>query len=201
MSSWPVLPLNLEAAHVTSLTSSANKCLEGVPGIALVLVRTADLQQSKGRARTVVLDLLAQWQGLETDGQFRFTPPTHAIMALSQALDELAAEGGPAARRARYQTNHKVVCEGLSRLGFEQYVAPSLQGPIITSFLYPAHPNFSFPRFYQELSDRGYVIYPGKVTEHECFRIGHIGCLTPQDSQALVNAIRDVCVVMGVQLR
>ncbi|MEZ4664390.1 MAG: 2-aminoethylphosphonate--pyruvate transaminase [Caldilineaceae bacterium] len=192
MSSFGAIPLNLAACHVDYLVSSANKCIEGVPGFAFVLARRSALLATEGYARSLSLDLLAQWQGLEQNGQFRFTPPTHSLLAFQQALRELEAEGGVAGRAARYQRNHQVLVEGMRRLGFQEYLAAADQGYIITSFLYPQDECFTFDAFYSRLNTRGFAIYPGKVSNADCFRIGHIGHLFEQDMRDLLAAIAEV---------
>lgn len=198
MSSFGAMPINLAAANIDFLVSSANKCVEGVPGFAFAIARRAALEATEGWARSLSLDLLDQWRGLEKNGQFRFTPPTHALLAFRQALAELEIEGGPAARGERYYKNYKVLVEGMRELGFREYLPRDLQGYIITSFLYPDAPNWSFDQFYRLLNERGYVIYPGKVSDADCFRIGHIGRLFENDMRALLAAIREVLAEMGV---
>jgi 2-aminoethylphosphonate-pyruvate transaminase len=182
------------------LVSSANKCVQGVPGFAFVLARRELLLEAEDRARSVSLDLVAQWKGLEGDGQFRFTPPTHVLLAFWQALEELDREGGIGGRAARYGANQKVLVEGMKELGFDAYLAPEHQSTIITSFRYPKHPNFDFSRFYQLLSQRGFVIYPGKVSDADCFRIGTIGHIFPEDLKALVAAVRQTLNDMQIDL-
>jgi 2-aminoethylphosphonate-pyruvate transaminase len=196
MSSFGAVPLDL--GDVDYLISSANKCIEGVPGFAFALARVDALRAAEGRARSLALDLHAQWRGLEDSGQFRFTPPTHALLAFHQALVELEAEGGIAGRAARYGKNRDVVVAGLAALGVEAYLPPERRGYIITSFRYPAHAAFAFTTFYEKLSARGFVIYPGKVSKTDCFRIGHIGRPGPDDSAALVAACAEVLAEMGV---
>lgn len=192
MSSFGGIPIDISANKIDFLISSANKCIQGVPGFAFVLARRDLLQAAAGRARSLSLDLHAQWKGLESDGQFRFTPPTHALLAFWQALEELEKEGGIEGRAARYSANHQALMQGMTELGFDAYLAPEHQGHIITSFRFPAHSRFEFPAFYRRLSDLGFVIYPGKVSNADCFRIGTIGHIFPQDIQALVAAIRRV---------
>jgi 2-aminoethylphosphonate-pyruvate transaminase len=190
MSSFAGMPMAVGGWGIDFLVSSANKCVQGVPGFAFVLARGKLLLEAGDRARSVSLDLVSQWKGLEGDGQFRFTPPTHVLLAFWQALQELEQEGGIVARAARYAANQKVLLEGMKELGFDTYLAPEHQSHIITSFRYPNHPNFDFSRFYQRLSQKGFVIYPGKVSDADCFRIGTIGHLFPEDLQALVAAVR-----------
>jgi 2-aminoethylphosphonate-pyruvate transaminase len=189
MSSFGAVPLDLAEWGIDYLVSSANKCIEGVPGFGFVLARRAALAATAGYARSLSLDLHAQWQGLEKDGQFRFTPPTHVLLAFQQALRELEGEGGVAGRAARYRRNYEIVVAGMRALGFVEYLAPENQGYIITSFRYPTHPNFKFAEFYERLNEKGYVIYPGKVTNADCFRIGHIGRLGTNDMRDLLRAI------------
>jgi 2-aminoethylphosphonate-pyruvate transaminase len=198
MSSFGAIPLNLAEARIDFLISSANKCIEGVPGFGFVLARRGQLFQAKGRARTLSLDLYAQWAGFEADGQFRFTPPTHTLLAFRQALLELEAEGGVAGRAARYRANHAALMRGAAEMGFETYLAPKDLSHIITAFRYPEHPKFRFEEFYGRLSDAGFIIYPGKLTEEPCFRIGTIGRLFPQDIEALIEAMKRVLEEMGV---
>jgi 2-aminoethylphosphonate-pyruvate transaminase len=198
MSAFGAVEFDLRTCEIDYLVSSANKCIEGVPGFAFAICRRDLLERAEGWARTVSLDLLAQWRGLETNGQFRFTPPTHALLAFRQALEELRAEGGPGARSRRYQANHRRVVEGMRRMGFTEYVAPPLQSHIITSFRYPDDAAFDFQDFYDRLSRRGYLIYPGKVTEAECFRIGNIGRLFREDIDGLLAAIGETVVAMGI---
>ena len=200
MSSFGAVAMDLEAAGIDYLVSSANKCIEGVPGFSFVIARRADLDAAEANARSVCLDLTAQWRGLEKDGQFRFTPPTHALVAFGQALTELRAEGGAVGRGARYAANHQTLISGMNRLGFQAYLRPEDQGYIITTFRYPNHPAFSFERFYQLLNDRGCVIYPGKVGSADCFRVGSIGRLFPADMETLVAAVARSLALMGVTL-
>ena len=190
MSSFGGMPIDLAASGIDFLVSSANKCIQGVPGFGFVLARRNPLLAAEGRARSVSLDLVAQWKGLEADGQFRFTPPTHVLLAFWQALEDLEAEGGIACRAARYAANQQALVAGMTALGFDVYLAPEHQSSIITSFHYPAHPHFHFHQFYQLLSEQGFVIYPGKVSDANCFRIGTIGHLYPEDIQSLIAAIR-----------
>jgi 2-aminoethylphosphonate-pyruvate transaminase len=200
MSAFGAVPLDTEACHIDFLVSSANKCIEGVPGFAFAICRREALLATEGIARTVSLDLLAQWQGLERNGQFRFTPPTHTLLAFDQALCELEAEGGVAGRARRYRENHETLARGMREMGFREYVSPSFQGNIITSFCYPNDLHFDFDEFYARLNDKGFVIYPGKVSDADCFRIGTIGRLFPHDVLALLGAIRTVLIEMNVSI-
>jgi 2-aminoethylphosphonate-pyruvate transaminase len=198
MSSFAGMPMGVGSWGIDFLVSSANKCVQGVPGFAFALARRELLLEAEDRARSVSLDLVAQWKGLEGDGQFRFTPPTHVLLAFWQALEELDREGGIGGRAARYAANQKVLVEGMKELGFDAYLAPEYQSCIITSFRYPKHPNFDFSRFYQHLSQGGFVIYPGKVSDADCFRIGTIGHIFPEDLKALVAAVRQTLTDMQI---
>jgi 2-aminoethylphosphonate-pyruvate transaminase len=200
MSSFGGIPLNVGKCGIDYLVSSANKCIEGVPGFGFVLARRAALLKTEGYARSVSLDLLTQWRGLEKDGQFRFTPPTHALLAFHQALLELEQEGGVVARAARYRANYETLVAGMRALGFREYLRPEDQGHIIVSFRYPALPNFHFEEFYARLNEKGYVIYPGKVSDADCFRIGCIGRIFPADMRALLAAIRATLSEMKLEL-
>jgi 2-aminoethylphosphonate-pyruvate transaminase len=199
MSGFGALPVDLERFGIDFLVSSANKCIQGVPGFAFALCRRSELLACEGRARSLTLDLLAQWRGLERDGQFRFTPPTHALLAFAEALRELDDEGGVAARGERYRQNQQRLEAGMRALGFRSYLPRELQGPIITSFLYPEDPRFDFGALYQKLAERGFAIYPGKLTRAACFRIGSIGDLFAADIDALLAAMQDVLKELGLR--
>jgi 2-aminoethylphosphonate-pyruvate transaminase len=201
MSSFGAVPLCLSECEVDYLVTSANKCIEGVPGFGIILARRDALLETEGWARSLSLNLLAQWQGLEANGQFRFTPPTHALMAFHQALLELEAEGGVEGRAARYRSNYETLVSGMREMGFREYLRPEDQGYIITSFCFPTHPSFSFPEFYGRLNDKDFVIYPGKVSDADCFRIGSIGRITTADVHSLLLAIRETMAEMVIEPR
>jgi 2-aminoethylphosphonate-pyruvate transaminase len=200
MSSFAAVPIDFTVAGIDYLISSANKCVEGVPGFSFVFCRRADLMATEGSARSLSLDLLAQLKGFDKNGQFRYTPPTHVILAFDQALKELEQEGGVIARAARYRRNHQVLIQGMTQLGFGLFLDPKVQSYIITGFHYPADPKFSFELFYHRLSDKGFIIYPGKLTQVNTFRIGTIGRLFEGDIRGLVAAIRETLDEMGVKI-
>ena len=201
MSSFGAVPLHVDEAHIDYLVSSANKCIEGVPGFSFVIARTGRPDQHKGLGpRSLSLDLLAQYEGLEANGQFRFTPPTHALRAFHNALAELDDEGGVEGRAARYRANYEELVAGMRHMGLTEYLAPADQGYIITSFRYPDFASFDFDEFCELLRARGFVIYPGKVSDADCFRIGTIGRIFPEDVRRLLIAIGEVLAETGVQL-
>ncbi|MGK0186069.1 MAG: 2-aminoethylphosphonate-pyruvate transaminase [Verrucomicrobiales bacterium] len=199
MSSFGGIPLNVSEAKIDFLISSANKCIEGVPGFSLVIAAHEPLLAIDGRARTISLDLLAQWKGLEAGGQFRFTPPTHATLAFREALRELDDEGGVAGRATRYAANHTALLRGMRRMGFREYVPAESQSHIITAFLFPEDPRFDFTEFYERLSSKGMLIYPGKLTEVDCFRIGNIGKIFESDIESLLTAIKATLLEMNMK--
>lgn len=201
MSAFGAVPLDLEASHVDYLVASANKCIEGVPGFAFVICRRDALLESKPHARTLSLDLFGQWDGFERTGQFRFTPPTHSILAFQRALEELELEGGVTGRARRYEANHRCLIAGMREIGFQEYLPSDRQGCIITSFLFPAHPHFDFDQFYGHLRDKGFVIYPGKVNDAHCFRVGTIGRIFEADIRVFLVVVRATLREMGVELQ
>ena len=198
MSSFGAMPIDLEGAGIDFLISSANKCLEGVPGFSFVICRRDALLACQGYARSLSFNLIDQFNGFEKNGQFRYTPPTHAILAFEQALLELEQEGGVAGRGARYQANHETLVNGMKQLGFRPYLESPLQSYIITSFCYPESNKFTFSAFYRSLSDKGFIVYPGKISQANTFRIGSIGRVFPGDIEALLAAIRSVLCEMGL---
>lgn len=200
MSAFGAYDVDMARSHVSYLVSSSNKMLEGVPGFAYALCRRAHFETCAGNARSLALDLHDQWQAMRSNGQFRFTPPTHALLAFHHALLEHEAEGGTAGRLARYQRNFDVLAAGMADMGFHTYVDADAQSAIIATFLYADDAAFDFTKLYERMSDRGFVLYPGKLTAAPCFRVGCIGQLHEADITACLAAMKDVLVDMGVSL-
>lgn len=198
MSSYGAIPIDLRHTPIDAVIASSNKGLEGAPGIGLVLLRRARLEACAGNSHSLSLDLYEQWKGFEANGQWRFTPPTHVLAALDAALDGLDAEGGVAGRFARYRENCQILTRGLGALGAVPLLPEMLQAPIIVTFRMPADPAFRFERFYDELARRGYLIYPGKLTGIDSFRVGCIGQIRAADMEGFVEAARDALRAMGV---
>ncbi|QSL93946.1 2-aminoethylphosphonate--pyruvate transaminase [Ectopseudomonas toyotomiensis] len=198
MSSFGAVPLTVDKIPFDVMVSSANKCIEGIPGFGFVIIRRALLEQSKGRAHSLSLDLLEQWQYMERTGQWRFTPPTHSVVAFRKALEQHAEEGGVVGRQARYTNNRDTLVAGMRAMGFQTLLEDRWLSPIITTFFSPTHPNFQFKRFYDELKARQFVIYPGKLTIAESFRIGCIGQIDERIVGQLLRAVADTLAVMGV---
>ena len=199
MSAFGALPLDAREIPFEAVIASSNKCLEGVPGIGFAIIRREALEGARGNSHSLSLDLYDQWRGFESNGQWRFTPPTHVLAAFDQALDEHEAEGGVAGRGARYRGNLKVLLEGLTALGFRTLLPGPLQAPIIVTVLMPADPRFDFERFYDGMRVKGFVIYPGKLTVAETFRIGCIGRLDADDMHAALEAVRETMAELGVR--
>ncbi|MFC7785562.1 2-aminoethylphosphonate--pyruvate transaminase [Rossellomorea sp. GCM10028870] len=188
MSSFGGIPINVPELEIDYLISSANKCIQGVPGFGFIIARRDKLMACEGNSKSLSLDLYDQWKGMDADGKWRYTSPTHVVAAFSQAIDELLEEGGVSARFDRYQKNNRILREKLNGIGFESYIADKLQSPIITSFIYPTAA-FDFEDFYTYVKERGYVIYPGKLTEVNTFRIGNIGEIYEEDIENLCDVI------------
>lgn len=190
MSSFGGVPLDVQELGIDFLISSANKCIQGVPGFGFIIARQSELMHCKGVSRSLSLDIYDQWETMEKGhGKWRFTSPTHVVRAFKQAMDELKAEGGVEARYRRYCENHDVLVGGMRSLGFKTLLPDEIQSPVITSFLYP-HAGFDFKGFYAQLKEKGFVIYPGKISQADTFRIGNIGDVYPDDFRRLVEAIR-----------
>lgn len=200
MSSFGGVPISLAQTPIDVLISSANKCIEGVPGFGFVVLRQVLLEAGKGRSHSLSLDLHAQWKYMESTGQWRFTPPTHTVVAFQAALAQHRQEGGVAGRCARYTRNRDVLVTGMRELGFSTLLEDRWLSPIITTFLSPKDPAFEFKTFYAALKQRGFLIYPGKLTEVESFRIGCIGQLDEAVIKQLLSAIQDSLAGMGVSL-
>jgi len=198
MSAFGAIEIDARSVHYDALAASSNKCLEGVPGLGFVVCRSSALAECKGNATTLVLDLHDQAEGFAKTGQYRFTPPIHVIVALGKAIEEHAAEVGVAGRGKRYRENAKVLIDGMRAMGFQTLLPNDLQAPIIITFHMPTDPKFVFQNFYDGLKDRGYVIYPGKLTVADSFRMGCIGRLYPDHMRGALAAVREVLDEMRV---
>ena len=191
MSSFGGVPLDVHELGIDFLISSANKCIQGVPGFGFIIARRSELLHCKGVSKSLSLNIYDQWEAMEKGhGKWRFTSPTHVVRAFKQAMDELAEEGGVEARHNRYCENHRVLVDGMRSLGFQTLLPDEIQSPVITSFLYP-YADFNFKTFYTQLKERGFVIYPGKISQADTFRIGNIGDVHPEDFRQLIEIIRE----------
>ena len=198
MSTFGALPLSAADIPFAALAASANKCLEGVPGMGFVIVARDSFPGTEGNAHSLSLDLYQQWRYMNENGQWRFTPPTHCLLALDQALRELEEEGGVPGRRRRYEENCRVLVEGMRDLGFETLLPDELQAPVIVTFLMPGNESFNFQEFYRRLNTLGYVIYPGKLTNKDSFRVGCIGHFGMDEMRAAVSAVKSVLQEMKI---
>ncbi len=198
MSAFGAIDIDIGALGIEALASSANKCIEGVPGFGFVIARTDALEAARGNAHSLSLDLAAQWAYMEKTGQWRFTPPTHVVAAFLEALRIHAAEGGVAGRGARYADNRDTLVAGMRELGFETLLSNEWLSPIIVTFFNPADPKFEFDAFYERMKAKGFIIYPGKLTVVDSFRIGCIGRMDANVMRAVVEAARASLAEMGV---
>ncbi len=198
MSAFGAIALDAREVPFEVMVSSANKCIEGVPGFGFIVARKDALERAEGNSHSLSLDVHDQWVNMNKTRQWRFTPPTHTIAAFREALLQHEDEGGVAGRNARYRRNHQVLVEGMREMGFHTLLRDEQMAPVITTFYSPADPNFHFENFYDALAERGYVIYPGKLTEAETFRLGCIGYLDEHVMRGLVQAMREVLDTMGV---
>jgi 2-aminoethylphosphonate-pyruvate transaminase len=201
MSSFGALPIDLRRGGIDALISASGKCLEGVPGMGFVIVRRSVLEQSEGRSPSLALDLHDQYVYMEKTTQWRFTPPTHVVAALRQALDQFVAQGGQPARGARYQQNCAALVSDMKALGFEPFLKPEVQAPVIVTFHVPRDPAWNFPDFYAAVREAGYVLYPGKLTQVETFRVGCIGAIDANELHNAVAAIGRTLKQLGIRVK
>ena len=190
MSSFGGVDIPVKDWGIDFIISSANKCIQGVPGFSFIIADRKKLVESAGKARSLALDLYDQWKTMEKDGKWRFTSPTHVVLAFSKALDEMMEEGGILARSRRYYENNRLLIRRMAEMGIKTYIGEEHQGPIITTFLYPKNHEFSFTEMYEYIKERGYAIYPGKVTEADTFRIGNIGEIYEDDIERVCAIIK-----------
>ena len=189
MSSFGALEIDARTTRFDALIAASGKCLEGVPGMGFVFIRKDLLDGCTGQSQSLAMDLHDQYVYMEKTGQWRFTPPTHVVVALHEAIAQFEAEGGQPARLARYTKNYQTLIDGMKRLGFKPFLDPAIQAPIIVTFHAPANPVYDFKTFYAAVRARGFLLYPGKLTQIETFRVGCIGAIGPQDMTQAVQAI------------
>lgn len=197
MSSFAAVPIE---GPFDALVAASGKCLEGPPGMSFALIRKNSLERCAGNSPSLVLDLHDQWMNMEKTAQWRFTPPTVIVAALHAALEQFAAEGGRAARGARYRRNCEVLIEGMTKLGFRLFLDPKHQAPVIVTFLAPTDPNYDFQRFYDRVREKGFVLYPGKLTQVDTLRVGCIGAIDEHAIRAAVHAIADTVAEQRIRL-
>jgi 2-aminoethylphosphonate-pyruvate transaminase len=200
MSSYGAIPIDSRLIPFDALVAASGKCLEGVPGMGFVIVRQSALEHATGNSHSLVLDLADQWQYMRKTGQWRYTPPTHVVAALRAAVDQFVAQGGQPARLARYQRNCTTLIAGMRSLGFRSFLPQALQAPIIVTFHAPADPHYEFGEFYRRVRDRGFILYPGKLTSVETFRVGCIGAIDEEILRDVVAAIGEVLREMGIRM-
>ena len=198
MSAFGALPVDAGEIEFDAVVASSNKCLEGAPGMGFCVAREAALEKTEGNSPSLVLDLYDQWRSMQKNRQWRFTPPTHVLLAFDQALAEYEAEGGVAGRGGRYRANCDLLVSGMREMGFSTLLADELQAPIIVTFRMPSNPEFDFDAFYDGLKDQGYVIYPGKLTVADSFRMGCIGRLDAEQMQGALAAVRKMLDRFGI---
>ena len=197
MSSFAALPI--EGAF-DALVAASGKCLEGPPGMGFALIRKSALEKCAGNSPSLVLDLHDQWVNMEKTAQWRFTPPTVVVAALHAALVQFVAEGGVPGRGARYRRNCEVLIEGMTRLGFRLFLEPRHQAPVIVTFLAPTDPNYDFQKFYDRVREKGFVLYPGKLTQVDTLRVGCIGAIDEHVMRAAIHAIGDTVAEQNITL-
>jgi len=199
MSSYGAIPIDARTLRFDALIAASGKCLEGVPGMGFVIARRSALERSGGNTRSLAMDLLDQWQYMQKTGQWRFTPPTHVLAALRSAIDQYQAQGGLPARRARYVENCAALVSGMRALGLRPFLSDNVQAPIIVTFHAPPDPAYDFGEFYRRVRERGYILYPGKLTTVDTFRVGCIGAISAATLRGAVAAIADALQEMGVR--
>ena len=198
MSSFAALPINAKTLRFDALIAASGKCLEGVPGMGFVFIRKAVLAPCEGQSQSLAMDLFDQHSYMEKTGQWRFTPPTHVLVALAEALAQFEEEGGQVARLKRYQNNCAELLQGMLALGLKPFLPAALQAPIIVTFHAPVHPGYEFRRFYEGAKKRGFILYPGKLTQLETFRVGCIGAIGANEIRQAVAAVADTLRELGI---
>jgi 2-aminoethylphosphonate-pyruvate transaminase len=163
-----------------------------------VFLRKDILDGCAGNSQSLAMDLHDQYVYMEKTGQWRFTPPTHVLVALDEAIAQFQEEGGQSARLARYEKNYQTLVQGMAELGFEPYLDPAIQAPIIVTFHAPADAHYDFRRFYEAAKRHGFILYPGKLTQIETFRVGCIGAIDSVQMQQAVHAVALALKELGI---
>ena len=200
MSSFGAIPIDARKIPFDALIAASGKCIEGPPGMGFVFVRRTVLEQCSGRSTSLALDLYDQWTYMERTTQWRYTPPTHVVVAVDAALEQYIAAGGQPARYRRYAANCETLIAGMTEMGFKVFLDARIQAPIIVTFHAPADPKYAFKPFYDEVRNRGFILYPGKLTQLETFRVGCIGAIGPEEMRHAVNAVRDSLRTLGISM-
>jgi 2-aminoethylphosphonate-pyruvate transaminase len=198
MSSFGALPIDVRYIRFDALVAASGKCLEGVPGMGFVFIRKAVLDACAGNSQSLAMDLHDQHVYMDKTGQWRFTPPTHVVAALAEAVTQFVEEGGQPARLKRYTDNCQTLLDGMAALGFKPFLKPEVQAPIIVTFHAPAHAAYDFKRFYAAAKQRGFILYPGKLTQIETFRVGCIGAIGRNEMRQAVHAVADTLRELGI---
>jgi 2-aminoethylphosphonate-pyruvate transaminase len=198
MSSFAALPIDARQVQFDALIAASGKCLEGVPGMGFVFLRKAILDSCAGRSQSLAMDLHDQYVYMEKTGQWRFTPPTHVVVALAEAIAQFETEGGQSARLKRYEANCRTLIDGMAALGFKPFLDPKVQAPIIVTFHAPGDKRYDFKAFYAAARAHGFILYPGKLTQIETFRVGCIGAIGPDEMAQAVNAVRMALADLGI---
>jgi len=199
MSSLGAIEIDVKKYPIDAVVAASGKCIEGPPGMGFVIARQAVLEKSHGNSHSLAMDLHDQWTYMQKTTQWRFTPPTHVVAAFRAALDQFKAEGGQAARGARYRKNCETLIDGMAALGLRTFLPRELQAPVIVTFHAPSDPSYAFKAFYEKVKARGYVLYPGKLTQVETFRVGCIGAIDANEMRNVVSAVGEVLREMGIR--
>jgi 2-aminoethylphosphonate-pyruvate transaminase len=199
MSSFGALPIDARKTPFDAVVAASGKCIEGPPGMGFVFARRSVLERRTGNSSSLALDLHDQWAYMEKTGQWRYTPPTHVVVALDAALSQYEAQGGQPARLARYTANYETLVAGMAEMEFRPFIDPKIQAPIIVTFHAPVDPRYVFKDFYERVRDKGFILYPGKLTQVDTFRVGCIGAIGPEEMRLAVNAVRDALRELGIR--
>jgi 2-aminoethylphosphonate aminotransferase len=194
MSSFGAIPIRVGEGGVDALVSSANKCLQAMPGLAFAIATRSSLERVRGtKPRSYVLDLVAEFDQLEKTGQMRFTCPPQIVSALHRALLELEVEG-LSERRRRYRHSMQTLVRGLGKLGFELLLEEPHQSQILVAVREPPEPWYDFGELHDALYRLGFTIYPGHPSAgggESNFRLSVLGDIDARDIEAFLAALGD----------
>ncbi len=202
ISSFAGVPFGIKECNIDFMISTSNKCIQGMAGVAFVICKKSELEKIKEYTpKSFYLDLYTQYKYLEETGQTRFTPPVQVIYALKQAIKEFFDEG-VGNRYNRYKRNYLVLTKGLSKMGFKFLLKDDVEhSQLLTTVFEPDDSNFSFDVLHDKLYEKGFTIYPGKLSNKNTFRIAVMGAIDHKDIEKFLSVLRDVLKEMSVKLK
>ena len=195
-----MIPLDVVKDNVDFCMASAQKGLMAMSGLSFIIGRTDIIKASKNYpTRSYYCNLYLQYEYFEKTGEMHFTPPVQTIYATIQALKEYF-EVGEDAKFARHRAVYEAIHQGVAELGFKTVIDPKIESGLVVSVLYPDDPNFTFEKIHDYCYERGFTIYPGKISTTNTFRLCALGTITPEDIKLFFIVLREAMETNQIQI-